>query len=425
MPTATSIEQQLASIVGTENLRAVTAKYRIGNLQPKFVVEPTSEQQLAAALAFANAAGLTVIPRGGGTKLDWGNPPKSADLILSTTHLNRILEHAWSDLTVTVEAGCTLQFLQQTLAEHGQRLALDALWPDRATIGGALSTNDSGALRLRFGSLRDLIIGVTLALPDGTLASSGGKVVKNVAGYDLPKLATGALGTLGVITRAVFRVHPLPHAAAALTCVANEASDAARLFAQLLDSQLAYSALQARVPANRNPEFLVDIIFEGTEPGIAAQVTQLQTLAWPRSFSASDHSVWQAREQLHSAISPANTCSALFKMSAQPADAIPAVSDLPTIAARANANFTAVVQATGLATILLTGDEQQVCSVAQTFRKRMETSGGSLVALGNSALTSEFDAWGNPGDALPLMRAIKHQLDPNNTLNPGRFVGGI
>lgn len=424
MSTTASIEQQLASVVGTENLRPATAADRVGNLQPKFVIEPSTEQQLAAALAFANNSGLSVIPRGGATKLDWGNPPKSADLILCTSRLNRILEHAWSDLTVTVEAGCTLQSLQQSLAEHGQRLALDALWPDRSTIGGALSTNDSGALRLRFGSLRDLIIGVTLALPDGTLASSGGRVVKNVAGYDLPKLATGALGTLGVITRAVFRVHPLPHVAATLTCVANQASEAAHLFAQLLDSQLAYSALQTRVQANRNPEFLVDVIFEGTGQGVAAQIAQLQTLASPLSFSPSDHSVWQAREQLHFQ-TPPDTFSALFKISAQPADAILAISDFATIAARASANFSAVLQATGLSTILLAGDQPVVSSVAQTFRKRMETTGGSLVALGSSALTAEFDAWGNPGDALPLMRAIKHQLDPNNTLNPGRFVGGI
>jgi glycolate oxidase FAD binding subunit len=424
MATPVSIEQQLASIVGIGNLRAATAEDCICNLQPKFVVEPSTEQQLAAALAFANTAGLSVIPRGGATKGDWGNPPKSADLILSTARLNRILEHAWSDLTVIVEAGCTLQSLQQTLAQHGQRLALDALWPDRATIGGALSTNDSGALRLRFGSLRDLIIGVTLALPDGTLAKSGGKVVKNVAGYDLPKLATGALGTLGIITRSVFRVHPLPHAAATLTCVAKQASDAARLFAQLLDSQLAYSGLQTRVQANHNPGFLVDVIFEGTTQGIAAQVAHLQAVASPLSFSEADHFVWQAREQLHSPISPTNTFSALFKMSAAPADAIPAISNLATIAT-ANVNYSAVVQATGLATVILTGDKQQVSSVSQTFRKRMEGAGGSLVALGNSALSSEFDAWGHPGDALPLMRAIKHQLDPNSILNPGRFVGGI
>jgi len=132
------------------------------------------------------------------------------DLVLSTQGLNRVLEHAAGDMTCTVEAGCTITALRQVLARHGQRLALDPLWPDCATVGGVLATNDSGPLRQAFGSARDLLIGVTIALPDGTLARSGGKVVKNVAGYDLPKLMVGALGTLGVITQATFRLHPLP-----------------------------------------------------------------------------------------------------------------------------------------------------------------------------------------------------------------------
>jgi glycolate oxidase FAD binding subunit len=171
-------------------------------------ITPQSAQELAAMLAEANSRGQAVAPQGAGTKRDWGNPPARADILLSTAKLNRVVEHAWADLTVTVEAGCTIANLQATLAQHGQRLAVDPLWPEQATVGGVLSTNDTGVLRLSFGGLRDLIIGTTVALADGTLAESGGKVVKNVAGYDLPKLVTGALGTLGVITRAVFRLHP-------------------------------------------------------------------------------------------------------------------------------------------------------------------------------------------------------------------------
>src|SRR5258707_5746105 len=139
--------------------------------------------------------------------------------------LNQVIEHAWADLTVSVDAGCTFQQLQNTLAQHGQHIAVDPLWPERATVAGMLSTNDSGTLRIRYGALRDLIIGVTIALPDGTLASSGGKVVKNVAGYDLPKLVTGALGTLGVITRAIFRLHPLPHNVRSFTFVTRDWAD--------------------------------------------------------------------------------------------------------------------------------------------------------------------------------------------------------
>src|SRR6202790_4849614 len=178
------------------------------------------------------------MPRSGGTKTCWGNPPVRADLILSTARLNRVIEYAWADLTVSVEAGCTIQNLQNTLAEHGQRIAVDPLWPERATVGGILSTNDSGSLRIRYGALRDLIIGVTLALPDGTLASSGGKVVKNVAGYDLPKLATGAFGTLGVITRAVFRLHPLPKETRTISCVTADVADAQRLVQAIQNSQV-------------------------------------------------------------------------------------------------------------------------------------------------------------------------------------------
>src|SRR5467141_3326803 len=205
-----SLRYKLIALVGNDYVHASTAADAVAGAQPRLVIEPGTEVELAEVLRLSNEAGLAVIPRGSGTKLGWGNPPARADVVLSTARLNEIIEHAWADLTVTVEAGCTIQRLQETLAQHGQRLALDQLWPEKATVGGVLSTNDSGGLRLRFGALRDLIIGATLALPDGTLASSGGKVVKNVAGYDLPKLATGAFGTLGMITRAVFRLHPLP-----------------------------------------------------------------------------------------------------------------------------------------------------------------------------------------------------------------------
>src|SRR5689334_8935601 len=238
-----SVRQKLNEILRTEHLRPASPADAVSGIQPQIVLEPTTEQQLAAALRLANESKLAVIPRGGGTKLGWGNPPSRGDIILSTTRLNKILEHAWADLTVTVEAGCTVQTLQETLAQHGQRLALDPLWPEKATVGGILSTNDSGGLRLRFGALRDLIIGVTIALPDRTLASSGGKVVKNVAGFDLPKLITGALGTLGVITRAVFRLHPLPHGSRSFSIPAANPDETQKLVLGVQDSKLAHVAL--------------------------------------------------------------------------------------------------------------------------------------------------------------------------------------
>src|SRR5712664_2270130 len=272
-----ALRYKFIAIVGNENLRAGAPADAVGGAQPKLVIDPGTESELAEVLRLSNDAGLAVIPRGGGTKLGWGNPPARADLILSTARLNEILEYAWADLTVTVEAGCTIQRLQETLAQHGQRLALDPLWPEKATVGGVLSTNDSGALRLRFGALRDLIIGATIALPDGTLASSGGKVVKNVAGYDLPKLVTGALGTLGVITRAVFRLHPLPRSKRACSITAANAEEARRLIHAIQNSKLAHTALQARFENEAAP--LMDILLEGTEAGLDAQEAHLKELA--------------------------------------------------------------------------------------------------------------------------------------------------
>src|SRR5215467_11222063 len=257
---ATSTENLFRSVLNSDQIRAAAPADAVSGVQPLLILEPATESQLAAALRLANESKLVVIPRGGGTKLGWGNPPSRAGLVLSTARLNRVTQHAWADLTVTVEAGCTTQTLQETLARHGQRLALDPLWPEKATVGGILSTNDSGALRLRFGALRDLIIGVTIALPDGTLASSGGKVVKNVAGYDLPKLVTGALGTLGVITRAVFRLHPIPHHTRTLTTTASSLEAAQELILGVQHSQLAHTSLQVRIAQDSGA--LLDVLFE-------------------------------------------------------------------------------------------------------------------------------------------------------------------
>ena len=226
---STTFESDVRKVVPAAHVRAAGARDTIAGMQPTLVVEPGNQQALAKVLKLANAAGLAVIPRGGGTKLEWGNQSARADLILSTLRMNRVIEHAWADLTVSVEAGCTIAKLQETVAKHGQRLALDPLWLERATVGGVLSTNDSGALRLRFGSLRDLVIGATVALADGTVASSGGKVVKNVAGYDLPKLVTGAFGTLGVVTRAIFRLHPLPKETRTISFLKVDVMEAQRL----------------------------------------------------------------------------------------------------------------------------------------------------------------------------------------------------
>lgn len=364
------------------------------------ILEPANAQDLARALAEADRAGTPVYLRGGGTKAEWGNPPARPDgWVLSTLRLNRVIEHAWADMTVTVEAGCTVASLQGALAQHGQRLAIDPLWPERATIGGILATNDSGALRLRFGALRDLVIGITVALPDGTLAASGGKVVKNVAGYDLPKLMTGAFGTLGVITQAVFRLHPLPHQARTLRVCVSSLEEAQRLLLAIQDAPLAHSALQLRAGRNGPPE--IDVLLEGSQAGIAAQQKTIERLAGQAAEAPPE--CWSARERLW----PAQE-QTIVKFACLPTDIEATLETLEPAEA--------VVQAIGIGYAKLrNGDDLPV------QREIIEARGGSLVIL----TRSPHPAWGRASGALPLMRALKKQFDPNHILNPGRFLGGI
>jgi glycolate dehydrogenase FAD-binding subunit len=416
-----SLRYKLISFLGPEHVHAAAPADTVAGVQPKVIVSPGNEREVAEVLRLSNEAGLAVIPRGGATKLGWGNPPSGADLVLSTARLNEITEHAWADLTVSVEAGCTVQRMQETLAQHGQRLALDPLWPEKATVGGILSANDSGALRLRFGALRDLIIGVTLALPDGTLASSGGKVVKNVAGYDLPKLATGAFGTLGVITRAVFRLHPLPRLSRSFSVATTTAEETRRFIHAVQNSKLAHTAVQVRFESGAAPE--VDVLFEGTDAGLRAQEVHLKELTEASAATEASLEIWNARQSLWSSLKPEST--ALAKFVVLPAEIEKSMETIAKSASARHLQWEGVAQATGIGWLRLEGGAKDLRVSLQELREQFERSTGSLFVLHRPAAMPSIDAWGDAGDALPLMKAVKQQLDPKNTLNPGRFVGGI
>jgi glycolate oxidase FAD binding subunit len=412
---------ELRAIGGAEHMRAATPEDAVDGVQPQMVIEPGSPDEVARVLKTASGAGLQVIPRGGATKMNWGNPPRGGDLIVSTLRLNRIVEHAWGDMTATVEAGCTLQQLQQTLAEHGQRLALDPLWPGKATIGGILATNDSGPLRIRLGSLRDLIIGITLALADGTLAKSGGKVVKNVAGYDLPKLATGALGTLGIITQAIFRLHPIPRESRSLSFSAPDHAAMNALVLAILDSQLVPTGLQVRAAGASLPE--IDVRFEGTAAGCEAQVDQAIRLAAGCRQVGSQTDVWNASTALWAGADPFVVC----KFTLLPANMGTFFDKVREVAERAHLQWRLAAQAVGAGWLRLEGNAPDVfLSTIVELRQGLESRGGSLGVLRcPSEVKSKLDVWGSSGDALPVMKSIKAQFDPTGALNPGRFMGGI
>jgi glycolate oxidase FAD binding subunit len=416
-----SAGRELGKLVGEEHMHASSAKDAVDGVLPPMVVEPGNAEEVAAALKIATTAGLAVIPRGGATKMDWGNPPQRGDLILSTRRLNRIVEHAWGDMTATVEAGCTFQQFQQTLSQHGQRLALDPLWPEQATIGGILATNDSGPLRVRFGSLRDLIIGVTIALPDGTLARSGGKVVKNVAGYDLPKLATGSLGTLGIISQAIFRLHPIPRENRTLSFFCPDHHTMNALALAIQDCNLVPTGVQARAACNFPPE--IDLRFEGTSAGCAAQIEQTLGMASGVRRIESSAALWDTCSILWNGAESSVMC----KFALLPADLGIFIDQIRKELEPRGLSWRLVAQGVGAGYLRLeVNDPETLPDVLEQMRAQLESRGGSLVILRCPlALKSKIDIWGSAGDALPLMKSIKAQFDPRATLNPGRFIGRI
>jgi glycolate oxidase FAD binding subunit len=439
---------EIRRIVGEDRVRAASDVDTIDGIQPAHIVEPESAKQLAQVLAIANSSGLAIIPRGGGTKIDWGNPPRRADLVLSTVRLNRVLEHASADMTATVQAGCTLESFQNALAEKGQRLAVDPLFPDRATIGGILACNDSGALRATFGSIRDHLIGITVALPDGTLAKSGGKVVKNVAGYDLPKLFIGSFGTLGVIVEATFRLHPLPRASQTLQFSASP-EHLTNILSALLDCSLITTAVQ--IDASDDTEAIISVLVEGlpdateqkTRPVISAAQSSGAKLPLPvlgeRAGERAEH---QKRNEPSPTPSPGvpgeggsfGGAQALFdqpgvicKICLLPTR-IPALVDYLRAASSARGlRWKLVMQSVGVGLLSLRIDAAHLLPEwIQYLRQHLSEFSGALTILRCPAdAKSLVDPWPAIGDSLPLMRRIKQQFDPNNTLSPGRFVGGI
>ncbi len=436
---------ELESIVTQGEVRDAGPADEVNGVVPVKVVEPATEQELAKALAWANENNVAIAARGGGTKLGWGTPPSALDAVISTKRLGKVLEHAWSDMTATVEAGCTIAQLQDELAKHGQRLAIDPLCPEHATIGGLIATNDSGALRLRYGSVRDLIIGITVALPDGTLAKSGGKVVKNVAGYDLPKLMTGALGTLGIITQATFRLHPLPKESQTLSFAFADAGAAKTMILAILDSTLVPTGVQLRMDSSLSST--VDVRLDGIRAGIEAQRNLLQQLAAhpplkgkgaaPQAsetrVSEAEGDVWRAREELWQGAQASLTC----KLSVLPSQLAAAIESVTRLCSSPQLSWCVVAQATGLATLRIEAQESAQLQNAQLqnaqlqfalngIRAAVQALGGTLVVLNCPLeLKKQIDVWGPTGDAQPLMLRVKQQFDPRGILNRGRFVGGI
>lgn len=415
-----ALQNALQAIIGAEHVRPATSADTLDGMLPQLVAAPANAEELAQLLRYATTNGLHVAPRGGGSKRAWGNPPSNLDIILETGRLNRVLEHAWGDMTAIVEAGCTVAHFQQTLAEHGQRLALDPLWPAQATIGGILATNDGGPLRVRFGGLRDQLIGVTVALADGTLAKSGGKVVKNVAGYDLPKLMTGALGTLGVIVEAIFRLYPLPLEIRDLALMPSNPQALNHALLAILDSTLAPAAIQLSVGSRSAPRLVLR--FEGLPAALDTQTEQLGQIC-NMAVLEGNNEQWQQREAIWIGTEPA----VVARASMLPAEIGRVCEQIEQLATRLKLEWELVAHGLGVGLLRLEGANDEVLLAAVTrLRSELAAHHGTLSVLASPpAVKARIEVWGDTSDALPLMQRVKDYFDPLHTLNPGRYVGRI
>ncbi|TQL68960.1 glycolate oxidase FAD binding subunit [Nocardioides albertanoniae] len=383
----------------------------ISGVRPGRIERPTSTAEVAEVMRAAAAAGESVIPTGAGTKLGWGNPPTSADVLLDLSAIDEVTEHAAGDLIATAGAGTPLSRLQEEVASAEQRLALDTTVAG-STIGGTLAANTSGPRRLFAGTLRDLLIGVTLVRADGVVAKAGGKVVKNVAGYDLGKLLVGSMGTLAVVTEATFRLHPVPQSSRWVTVGARDAAHAAELTQTVLHSQTVPAALEV----DATPDAIeVSVLVEGRPDGVAGRTTALTDLL-PGSVAGEDPPAGWGRYPWDDTAEMCVGIKVTFRLSG--------LADVVEAAGEHGLRGSAGV---GVAYVAVPADRDitEIQAVLARLRETTARHGGSAVVLDAPCEVKEqLDLWG-PVPAIDLMRRVKDEFDPDHRLSPGRFVGGI
>jgi glycolate oxidase FAD binding subunit len=438
----------------------------IRGVQPRFVVRPTTTEEVSTVLATAHTHGLAVVPRGAGTTLAWGPPPERVDVILDTTALAGVIDHVAGDLMVAVRAGTRLADLQWALSTAGQRLTLDGHEHDAASVGGLVAHGLSGPSRLGYGTLRDQLIGATFVRADGVVAHTGGRVVKNVAGYDLGKVLHGSWGTLAVLTEAVFKLHPVPQARRWITMAGLLPAEVGELTQRVVHTQLVPAALEIDRPAGGPATLAVQL--DGRAATVAARADALAALLGPTgqpTVSDAAPSWWGWRPTSSPQgprDAPPHTAANRAENADLPASQGPCDTPRPAAPNRAENAGVLLRITTEVASLpdLLRATDQASAAIGRGVHLRGSAGKGSLLAAVSSAgagpdeiglladlvgrlregaaacggtvvlldgpteLLRSADVWG-PIPALDLMRRLKEQFDPDRLLSPGRFVGGI
>lgn len=429
-----ALTDALARIVGTDQLLndpAALSRHAVDDCSPAWITRPGNVDEVSRLLALASEERLAVVPWGTGSMIGLGKRPRRVDLVVDLRRLAAVLEYEPADLTVTVQCGITLGTLNAGLAEQRQFLPLDPLRAPFRSLGGVLATNASGPLRIRYGTPRDLLLGIRFVQADGTVTWGGAKVVKSVTGYDIPKLMAGSLGTLGVFVDAALRLHPLPDAEATWVITSLTSEGVGGLLTSILASSLQPNRLQivsisaAIPPSDRT--LMLAVSFGSVSEAVRTQGETLLAMArreggrvtsetpefWSRPAE------WLADSTL------------VLKVAALLSETPALCAEIQRLAGAAGVSATICGEAGNGA--LRAGFKGAISAdewdekVVSPLRARVTSSGGSVVVeTAPRELKERLDVWGplEPG-ALAIMKGLKAEFDPLGILNPGRFVDGI
>ncbi len=445
--------EALREIAGEDGLLIDPARLEaaaVDGLLPRAIIRPETQEQAAAFLKYASTNGLKVAIRGGGTKTSLGNPIAALDLVLSTERLNAVLEYSPADLMIGVQAGANLQKIQSQLELNGQFLPVEAALSSRATIGGAVAANTSGPARLHYGPARDWLIGVRFVLSEGMIAHSGGRVVKNVAGYDMMKVFIGSLGTLGLILDMNFKLMPLPRASSTLIAAFKDEKAACETALKIIDAGLFPTSLTvldnrtAKTLGLDAPENNVLLLTEvrNTALAVERQVHDVEALGNQNGSTrferiderADQKQIWRnitdfAFDDKLNKLDLEKSFT--LKVGVLPADSATILEVARRSAAKHEVEISGLAHA-GHGLLYITGsydNDAAALRVIKEITRQAESGRGSVAAERVSvALKRELgDIWGNGLNEaeIKLMRGIKFKLDPTNTLNPGRYVARI
>lgn len=390
----------------------------VDGIQPAAVATPGDVEELAATLATATAARKATVISGGGTKLSWGRTPARVDLVVSTGKLTRLVAHRYGDLTATIESGARLADVNRQLAKHGQWLPFDSAFAD-ATIGGVVASHESGPLRHRFGTPRDLLIGVTLALADGRMVKAGGHVVKNVAGYDLGRLVTGSFGSFAAITTATFKLSPVFAASGTVGLLYRDTEAIGRDAQLLAANQFELTSLDVQATLGTIRGELRLLVRVASSP----VATEVQLAAIRRMVTGDGQLITgQAEEDLwrDQVGAPWISDSTVVRLAWLPASLATVLTAIDRVG-RENGAALMFTGRTAVGAGMLRVDGLPDAAVAVIEELRRSDAVGNVVVLrAPASVKSRVDVWGPSRDVAPVMRAIKTALDPAEILNAGR-----